>query len=220
MSATLTRRIIREAGTTYCNDGDLVAAIIGDEPRARKLLENYGGKLAILAQLEAQDLIEAGLSDCQAATLKAALSLALRVQAEALKGIDDRMMISGPAEIAALLRETMRDLPHEELHVLLVDTKHNLIKDVTVTRGLVDRSQAHAREVYREAIRENCTRIILAHNHPSGDPTPSAEDLAITRDLVAAGRIIGIEMMDHIVLGKRTTTRVTDYLSFREQALL
>ncbi len=220
MSATLARRLIREGGTQYCEVVDLVAAILGDEPRARRVMAAVGDKLAILMTADADVLMAAGCSPAQAATLKAALALADRAAVEALRGINDRIHLTGPADIAALLRETMRDLPHEELHVLLVDTKHNLIKDVTVTRGLVDRSQAHAREVYREAIRENCTRIILAHNHPSGDPTPSAEDIATTRDLVAAGKIVGIEVMDHIILGQRTPSRITDYLSFREQNLL
>jgi DNA repair protein RadC len=133
---------------------------------------------------------------------------------------DERPRLQGPADVAALLRPVLAGKQQEEFHVLLLDAKHGLIADELVTVGLVDRSQVHAREVFRVAIRESCARIVLAHNHPSGDPTPSAEDIACTRDLVAAGKIVGIEVMDHLVLGARTPGRIKDYLSFREESLL
>jgi len=89
-----------------------------------------------------------------------------------------------------------------------------------VTTGLVDRTQIHPREVFRDAIRENCTRLLLIHNHPSGDPTPSVQDIAATRQLVEAGKIVGIEVLDHIVLGRRTPNRTKDWVSFREENLM
>lgn len=75
-------------------------------------------------------------------------------------------------------------------------------------------------KAFRSAIRESCSRIILVHNHPSGDPTPSAQDIACTRELVSAGKIVGIEVLDHVILGRRTLSRPCDYLSFREENLL
>lgn len=84
----------------------------------------------------------------------------------------------------------------------------------------MDRSQVHAREMFRAAIRVNCSRTILFHNHPSNDPTPSAQDTACTRELAAADKIIGIEILDHVIIGMRSLTRAKDYLSFREEGLL
>jgi DNA repair protein RadC len=133
---------------------------------------------------------------------------------------EERPRLIGPADVAGLMRPVLAAKPQEEFHALLLDTKHGLIADEVVTVGLVDRSQVHAREVFRQAISAGCSRIVLVHNHPSNDPTPSAEDLACTRDLVAAGKLIGIEVLDHVILGRRTPIRLKDYLSFREENLL
>ena len=115
----------------------------------------------------------------------------------------ERPQLSSPVEVAALLRPILSGKAQEECHVLLLDTKNRLIRDEVVTVGLADRSQLHPREVYREAIRSSCTRIILVHGHPSGDPTPSAQDVAVTRQLAEAGRILGIELIDHVILGRK-----------------
>ena len=128
--------------------------------------------------------------------------------------------VQSPEEMAALLRPVFHNLRQEELHVLLMNAKNEVVKDVMATRGLVDRAQAHAREVFREAIVANASRVVLAHNHPSGDPTPSSQDISLTRELVKAGRIIGIEVMDHIIVGARTERRQKDFLSFREEGLI
>jgi DNA repair protein RadC len=134
---------------------------------------------------------------------------------------EDRPRLETPADVAGLMRPVLAGKNQEEFHVLLVDTKHRLVGDELVTIGLLDRTQVHAREVFRSAIsRGNCSRLILVHQHPSGDPTPSAQDIASTRDLVAAGKIIGIEVIDHVILGKRSQSRPRDYLSFREESLL
>jgi DNA repair protein RadC len=102
--------------------------------------------------------------------------------------------------------------------VLLLDVKNRLILDATVTMGLVDRSQLHPREVFRAAIQcgGGCTRIILAHGHPSGDATPSAQDMQVTRQLAEAGKILGIEVIDHVIIGRKSLSRERDYVSLRE----
>jgi DNA repair protein RadC len=133
---------------------------------------------------------------------------------------DDKPKLESPSDVAQLLRPVLASKEQEEFHVLLLDTKNRLTHDKVVTVGLVDRSQIHAREVFRAAIRANCSRTILVHNHPSNDPTPSAQDSACTRELVAAGKIIGIEVLDHVIIGMRSPTRAKDYLSFREEGLL
>ena len=128
----------------------------------------------------------------------------------------ERPRLSSPAEVANLLRPLLFAKVQEECHVLLLDTRNRLIRDETVTVGLADRSQLHPREVFRSAIQANCSRIILAHSHPSGDITPSLQDVTVTRQLAAAGEILGIEVIDHVILGRRTPAQEKDYLSLRE----
>lgn len=132
----------------------------------------------------------------------------------------ERPRLDTPVRVADLMRPLLRDRPQEEMHVLLLDTRRCLLADECATVGLVDRSQVHPREVFRAAICRNSSSIILVHNHPGGDPTPSPADLASTRDLVAAGKVVGIEVLDHVVLGRRTESRPKDYVSFREEDLL
>jgi len=102
---------------------------------------------------------------------------------------EEQPKVVSPSEVADIMRPVLRDAEQEEFHALLLNTKHNLIRDVMATKGLVDRSQVHAREVFREAIQSGAAACILAHNHPSGDTQPSAEDLRITRQLVEAGAV-------------------------------
>ncbi len=108
----------------------------------------------------------------------------------------------------------LADLPVEELHVLILDSQHRMAKDVTVTRGLLNSSPVHAREVFREAIAESAAAVVLVHNHPSGDPTPSADDLRVTADLVAGGRLVDIPVFDHVIVGRG------GYVSLAERRLL
>ena len=128
----------------------------------------------------------------------------------------ERPKLSSPGEVAALLRPLLFAKVQEECHVLLLDTRNRLIRDETVTVGLADRSQLHPREVFRSAIQCSCSRIILAHSHPSGDVTPSPQDVTVTRQLAAAGEILGIEVIDHVILGRKSPSRKTDYVSIRE----
>jgi DNA repair protein RadC len=96
----------------------------------------------------------------------------------------------------------LRDLRQEEFHALLLNTQHRIIRDVLVTRGILDASLIHPREVFRAAIVESAAGVILVHNHPSGDPTPSQEDRAVTRQLVSAGSAVGIPVLDHVIVGE------------------
>jgi len=132
----------------------------------------------------------------------------------------EKPKLENPADVANLMRPILAGRLQEELHALLLDTKHRLIHDELVTVGLIDRSQVHAREVFRPAIEYSSSRVILVHQHPSGDPTPSAEDIATTRNLCKVGKIIGIEVIDHVIIGKQTISRSKDFISFREEALL
>jgi DNA repair protein RadC len=133
---------------------------------------------------------------------------------------DEQPRLEAPEAVAALLRPVLAGCEQEEFHALLLNTRNELICDEQITVGLLDRTQIHPREVFRSAIRRNCSRVLLVHNHPGGDPTPSAQDIAATRQLVEAGKIVGIDVLDHVVLGTRTASRTRDWLSFRQENLL
>lgn len=152
-----------------------------------------------------------GIGPAKATKILAALDLGRRAVEEE-RG--DRERIRSAADVYAIMHLDLRDLPHEEFHVLLLSTQNEVIRRMQVTRGTLDASLVHPREVFRSAITESACSIILVHNHPSGDPTPSAEDRAVTSQLRNAGRIIGIEVLDHVVIGERR------YVSFAECGML
>jgi DNA repair protein RadC len=106
----------------------------------------------------------------------------------------------------------MRDLTVEEFHVIVLDTQHGLQRDITVTQGLLSSSPVHTREVFRRAVMEGAAAIVLLHNHPSGDPTPSPEDRIITTQLATAGRLLDIPVYDHLIIGR---DRYTSFLEER-----
>lgn len=116
----------------------------------------------------------------------------------------NRITISGPADVAALLTPQMRHLPQEAFKCVLLNTKHQVIQVLTVSLGTLNASLVHPRELFREAVKRSCAAVILAHNHPSGNPSPSQEDIALTRRLAEAGKLLGIEVLDHVVLGDGT----------------
>jgi DNA repair protein RadC len=158
-----------------------------------------------------------GIGPAKAVEIKAALSLGSRLNGG--NRLRNRRLV-GPAAIALAMRDSFAGKRQEEFHVLLLDAKNRLIRDELVTKGLVDRSQVHAREVFRSAIRESCSRVVLVHNHPSGDPTPSAPDVSATAMLVKAGNVVGISVMDHVILGSPSPERPMGYLSMREEKLV
>ena len=110
--------------------------------------------------------------------------------------------IGSPTDVVDRYGPRMRDLGVEEFHVLVLDAHHRVKRDVTVTRGLLDSSPVHPREVFREAIAERASAVVLLHNHPSGDPTPSPEDRAATAQLAGAGWLLDIPVYDHVIVGR------------------
>ena len=126
-----------------------------------------------------------------------------------------------PEDIARFLRAiNLQEKEQEHFLVIILDVRHQIKGFYTVSIGLLDRSPVHSREVYRNSIIQGASRIVLAHNHPSGDPTPSAQDISSTRTVVEAGKIIGIEVLDHVIIGLPSPSRARDYLSFREEGLM
>jgi DNA repair protein RadC len=130
-------------------------------------------------------------------------------------GEQQRSRMNGPAEVAALLWRYFRDTDREHFAALLLDTKNRLIGVTTVSVGDLSSVLVHPREVFKPAILANAASVILAHNHPSGDPQPSPEDVAITRRLQEAGQILGIEVLDHVVVGE-----ANHWVSLREKGLM
>jgi DNA repair protein RadC len=165
---------------------------------AQRLLVNHGGLLG-LSRADYGDLCkERGLGEVKAAKLLACVELARRL---ALEKPDERMRIQSPEDIAAILSSEMAALDQEELRVVLLNTRNEVLRVVTVYRGSVNAAQIRVSEVFKEAVRQNAPSLVVAHNHPSGDPTPSADDVAVTRELVKAGQLLDIEVLDHLVIG-------------------
>ena len=140
-----------------------------------------------------------GVGRATACRLVAAFELGRRSAAE-VEPAD--APIRGPADVFRRLGPRLQDAPQEEFHALMLNTRHRVLREVFVTRGILDASLVHPREVFRVAVGEGAAGVILVHNHPSGDPTPSSEDRAVTRQLAEAGRALGIPVLDHVVIGR------------------
>ncbi len=189
---------------------------------AEEILRHYGSLTALaraaLPELSGNKKFK-GLGKVKAQTLKAALELARRL-AEETRDAGDRPVRS-PEDVAGVLREMARTLDHERFWTLHLDTR-NRVKGVPleISKGILDASLVHPREVFKPAIQSGCAALVLVHNHPSGDPTPSAEDIRITRQIVQAGQVIGIKVLDHVVLGRSDTAGAKDYMSMREAGMV
>jgi len=180
----------------------------------RQLLAQHGDSLHALAQASVDDLCQVkGVGRDKAVTLAAAFALGRKLADE--KGAESPMLDNPPA-VVELMREQFRQNPVETLYVLLLNTRRRLIRWHPVAQGLLDTILVHPREVFRAAIAANAAAIVLAHNHPSGDPTPSEGDIKVTRDLIRAGQLLKIEVLDHVIIGRATPERVKDYASLRE----
>jgi len=216
MPARLVRDRPRERlwlhGAAVLSTAELLAVLLGTgrqgEPAlavSTRLLTRVEGSLRKLRfRPEAELLRTDGVGPAKAARLLAALELGWRLTNEARP---QALRIRGPEDVLRAVGPDLRDLPVEEFHVLALDGRSQLLRDLTVSRGLLDASLVHPREVFRGAIAEAAAGVILVHNHPSGDPTPSAEDRVVTRQLVAAGRVLDLPVHDHVIVaGDRFTS--------------
>ncbi len=157
-----------------------------------------------------------GIGRDKAIALQSAFTLATRMARELRM---ESPSLNTPEEIVALLREEFRNYQVEIFLVILLNARRRLISIEKVSQGTVDSTVVHAREVFRPAIIANASAIIIAHNHPSGDPSPSDADIRVTRDLIRAGQLIHIEVLDHIILGQAAITGGSEYVSLREKGL-
>ncbi|MEN6410722.1 MAG: DNA repair protein RadC [Anaerolineaceae bacterium] len=163
-----------------------------------RLLREMGG-LSGIQRLSFDELCsQRGLGPAKAAQIKAAIELGRRLTSTSP---EDRPTIHSPADAAALVQYEMGALEQEELWVMLLDTRNHVVHTERLYKGSLNTSMVRVGEVFKAAIRRNCNSIIICHNHPSGDPSPSAEDVALTRSLISAGRLLDIEVLDHLVIG-------------------
>lgn len=201
------RERLRALGVDALSGAELLALLIGSGTRTRSatdvgaaLLDRCGGSLRRLSQTPLATLASVpGVGPVRALTIQAALDLGRRLAAEPT---ETRPPMRGPDDVFRFYGPRLGGLGVEEFHVAVLDAQHRLERDLLISRGILDGSLVHPREVFREAIAERAAAVILVHNHPSGDPTPSAEDQAVTHQLVAAGRLLDIPVHDHLVIGR------------------
>jgi len=201
-------------GPEACSSSELLAVLLGSGAGislGQRLLADYGG-LAALARAAPTELqARQGIGPVSVARIRAAFELGRRLS---LENLPERACISSPADAAAILMPRMSLLEQEYMYVLLVDTRNRVIGNpVEVYHGNVNTSVIRVGELFREAIRRNAVGLILAHNHPSGDPDPSVDDVAVTRSIVESGKLLDISVLDHLVIGHQR------YVSLKERGL-
>ena len=176
----------------------------------QRLLQAFGGLAGIHRADYEEVCSQHGIGPAKAAQIKAAVELGRRLMVEAP---EERPAIHSPEDAAALVQYEMSALEQEELRVLLLDTRNRVLGVVPVYRGSLNSSQVRVGELFKAAIRRNAAAVIVVHNHPSGDPSPSPEDIALTRAIVQAGRLLDVEVLDHLVIGQGR------YVSLKERGL-
>ena len=219
LRAELPRERLWSRGADALTSIELIAVLLGTGKVgedvlsvARGLLATGEGSLRRLAARPPSELQRTpGVGPVKAGRLVAALELGSRLASELRPPVT---RIRSPSDVVTLVGPRIRDLTVEEFHVLALDTQSQVLRDVLVTRGILNSSLVHPREVFRAVIAEAAAGVILVHNHPSGDPTPSADDRAVTTQLVAAGRLLDIPVHDHVIVGRGR------YTSFAEAGLL
>jgi DNA repair protein RadC len=196
-----------------CNLAELLAAVVGGSQQietAEGLLSHFGGDIQRIYKANVAEIAQVhGIGQQTAVRLKAALTLAIRLH----EPNGERTVINSPADGAALVQYEMSLLEQECLKVLLLDTRNRVLDIVEVYHGSVNSSQVRVAEVFRPAIQRNAPAIIVCHNHPSQDPTPSPDDVVVTRAIVSAGKLLDIDCLDHIVIGG------TRWISLKERGL-
>ncbi|MDP2872174.1 MAG: DNA repair protein RadC [Bacillota bacterium] len=227
------RERLNELGARALSGTELLAVLLGSgSGRGRSALDlaqailtglrdegggagNLGGAgeepaLSLLGSIAVHDLLRhPGLGEAKAGRVVAAVELGRRV----CGARNQRPVIRSPGDVSKLLGERLRHLDREHFMTVLLDTKNQLLASDLVSVGSLDTSLVHPREVFKAAVRRSASSVILAHNHPSGDPTPSSADIACTSRLAEAGRVLGIMVLDHVIIGH------AGYVSLRERGI-
>ena len=176
---------------------------------AQRLLNTFDGIMGLHRAAFDEVCSQHGVSTAKAAQIKSALELGYRMKQESIV----QGSIHNPDEAAQLILYEMSALDQEELWVILLDTRNHFLMTETIYRGSLNSSQVRVGELFKSAVRRNAASIIVAHNHPSGDPTPSPDDIAVTRAIVEAGKLLDIDVLDHLVIGRG------NYVSLKERGL-
>jgi DNA repair protein RadC len=211
------REKLLRLGPDALADDELLALVLGRNGArtastcARELLAAYGTLRRLSTRAPRELVEEAGIGDVQAARLAALFSLSRRVMGERLR---HGMLFANPRQIYDHYHGALRDKKREMFLVVLLDARHRVLGEEIVSEGSLTSSIVHPREVFLPAVRESAGAMVLVHNHPSGDPRPSDEDVAVTRRLVHAAELLGIRVLDHVIVGDGS------YASFKEAGLL
>jgi DNA repair protein RadC len=180
---------------------------------AMHLIQTFDGLRALDAASIAELCQLKGVGPAKATTIKAAFELGKRLSGEPAHR---HLKVTSPQDLVNYFQPRLQHLRKEVFKVVLLDTKHQMLKDVTVSEGSLSASLVHPREAFLPAIKESAAAVIFIHNHPSGDPTPSPEDKELTRRLAEVGQLVGIHVLDHIIIGSGTP----GHTSFRDVGLL
>ena len=214
------RERLVELGADALKNSELIAILLRTGMKglsalqaAEQLLRTFA-TLDNLSRASIEDLRRVkGVGRDKALALKSAFTLARRM---ALEIRQESPALDNPERIADLLREENRAYEVENFQVVLLNTRRRLIRVEKISQGTLDTILVHPREVFKSAIAANAAALVLVHNHPSGDPAPSEADIKVTRDLIRAGQLLKIEVLDHVILGRATRERPKDYVSLRE----
>lgn len=210
------RNRLRTLGASALTDPELLAILLGEAGNGspavgigHELIEASGGSIRRLAT-ESSSVLDRvhGVGPGRIDRLRAACELALRWATETAV---TRPRVLAPIDIVMLYAPRLQDLLFEEFHIAVLDTQHGYERDICVSRGLLNQSPVHTREVFCGAIESRAASVVLVHNHPSGDPTPSPEDRVLTQRLNVAGRMLDIPIYDHVIIGRGR------YVSFLEE---
>ena len=199
------RERLAQAGPEALRDAELLAILfrtgtrqLGAVALAEKVLRHFGGLRKVArASLEELQQVD-GIGKVKAIEIKAALELGKRLAAFTER---DRPKISGAADIADLLMVQFKEYEHEVFKCVLLNTKNEVLKTVDISHGGLDGTMAVPRDVFKQAVREGASAVILCHNHPSGDPEPSRQDIDLTKRLVDSGELLGVRVLDHVIFG-------------------
>jgi DNA repair protein RadC len=214
------RERLAQQGAEALRNAELLAILLRSGTKGQSALQVAEQLLARfetldrLARASIEELRQTkGIGRDKAVALKSAFTLAQRMAQELQT---EAPLLDSAERVAELLREENRFYEVEQFQVLLVNTRRKLMRVERVSQGTLDTLLVHPREVFRPAIAAGASALILVHNHPSGDPTPSEADIKVTRDLIRAGQLLRMEVLDHIILGRRTPERAKDWVSLRE----
>lgn len=202
---------LADVGPNALSDTELLALVSGQQDLAicERSLREYQGWVGLL-RADIRSVAASIGTPRKAASLKAALEIGRRLM---IAGYEGRFQVKSPTDVATLFMVEMMALDQEELWVASLDTKNRVVKISKVYRGSVNSAQIRICEVFKDAVRLNAAAVVVAHNHPSSDPSPSPEDILVTRQIVEAGKLLDIETLDHLILGGH------QFVSLREKGL-